>query len=80
MKAAISDGLPRAIGLMAAATIVALLVLFGAVVVPFKAVLLNILSLTATFGAMVWIFQDGHFASLLGVTPTEAPSTSRSRS
>jgi putative drug exporter of the RND superfamily len=38
--------------------------------VPVKAVLLNLLSLTGTFGAMVWIFQDGHLADLLGFTPT----------
>jgi RND superfamily putative drug exporter len=39
------------------------------VVVPLKALLLNLLSLTATFGAMVWVFQEGHLAGLLGFTP-----------
>jgi RND superfamily putative drug exporter len=38
--------------------------------VPIKAVALNLLSLSATFGAMVWIFQDGHLSGLLGFTPT----------
>jgi RND superfamily putative drug exporter len=42
----------------------------GSVLVPLKALLLNVLSLTATFGAMVFIFQDGRFADLLGYTPT----------
>ena len=38
--------------------------MFGSVVVPIKALVLNVLSLTATFGAMVWIFQDGHLSGL----------------
>ena len=42
----------------------------GSLLVPMKALLLNVLSLTATFGAMVWIFQEGHFSGLLGFTPT----------
>ena len=42
----------------------------GSLLVPVKALLLNVLSLTATFGAMVWIFQEGHLADLLGFTPT----------
>jgi RND superfamily putative drug exporter len=44
--------------------------MFGSIVVPLKAIVLNLLSLTATFGAMVWIFQDGHLSGLLGFTPT----------
>ena len=43
---------------------------FGSLLVPVKALVLNTLSLTATFGAMVWIFQDGHLSDLLGFTPT----------
>ncbi|PSR66729.1 hypothetical protein C8258_19615 [Nocardia sp. MDA0666] len=42
----------------------------GSVVLPVKALLMNVLSLTAAFGAMVWIFQDGHLAGVLGFTPT----------
>jgi hypothetical protein len=37
---------------------------------PLKAILLNILSLSATFGGLVWIFQDGHLQNLLGFTST----------
>ena len=44
--------------------------MFGSVIGPLKAIVLNLLSLTATFGSMVWIFQDGHFSSALGFTPT----------
>src|SRR3954452_14460869 len=58
--------LPLAAGIIAAAMIVVLFLFTGSVVVPVKALVLNLLSLTATFGAMVWIFQDGHFASLVG--------------
>jgi len=38
-------------------------------VLPFKAVLLNFLSIGASFGALVWIFQQGHLSTLLGFTP-----------
>ncbi|MEM9564776.1 MAG: MMPL family transporter [Actinomycetota bacterium] len=43
---------------------------FGSIVLPLKAVVLNLLSLTASFGAIVWIFQDGRLTGLLGFTPT----------
>jgi RND superfamily putative drug exporter len=42
---------------------------FGSVVLPVKAVVMSALSLSATFGALVWVFQDGHGAGLLHVTP-----------
>ena len=45
-------------------------VLFRSILVPLKALALNLLSLSAMFGAIVWIFQDGRFASALGYTPT----------
>ena len=48
------------------ATLVLLFMMTGSLVVPIKAVLMNILSLGASFGAMVWIFQDGHLSGLLG--------------
>jgi len=47
---------------------VLLFLAFGSVVLPVKAVLMNVVSLGAAFGAVVYIFQDGHFASLLGFT------------
>ena len=62
--------LPLAIGLIALATFVVLFLFTGSVVVPLKALVLNLLSLAATFGAMVWVFQDGHLSGLLGFTPT----------
>ena len=53
-------------------TLVLLFLAFGSVVLPVKAVVMNVLSLAASFGALVWIFQDGHLSSLLGFTSTGA--------
>jgi len=69
-KAALFDSLPLALILIASAMFVLLFLAFGSVVVPLKALVLNVLSLTASFGAMVWIFQDGHLSGLLGFTAT----------
>jgi RND superfamily putative drug exporter len=43
---------------------------FGSAVLPVKAILMNLVSLGASFGAVVWVFQDGHLAGWLGFTPT----------
>jgi putative drug exporter of the RND superfamily len=64
------DRLPLALGIIAAITAVLLFMMFGSVVIPLKAIVLNLLSLTATFGAMVWIFQDGHLSGVLDFTAT----------
>ena len=61
--------LPAVLSVIAAITFVLLFLLTGSVVLPLKALLLNVLSLTAAFGALVWIFQDGHLGAL-GTTPT----------
>jgi RND superfamily putative drug exporter len=50
------------------AMLVVLFLLFGSVVLPVKAVLMTLLSLTASFGALVWIFQEGHLSGPLGFT------------
>jgi putative drug exporter of the RND superfamily len=69
------DRLPFALGIIGLITVVLLFLMFGSVVIPLKAVVLNLLSLSATFGAMVWIFQDGHLAGLLDVTATGGLAT-----
>jgi len=69
-KEGIFGRLPLALALIAVAMFVLLFLAFGSIVVPLKALALNILSLTATFGAMVWIFQDGNLSDLLNVTAT----------
>ncbi|WP_229904593.1 MMPL family transporter [Lentzea cavernae] len=66
---AIADGLPLMIALLVGATLVLMFLAFGSVVLPIKAVLMSALSLSATFGVLVWVFQEGHFADWLGVTP-----------
>jgi len=66
---AITTRLPLVLGLIAVIMFVLLFLLTGSIVMPLKALALNILSLTAAFGAMVWIFQDGHLGAL-GTTPT----------
>ena len=62
--------LPLAIGIIAVSTFVLLFLMVGSILVPLKALALNLLSLSATFGALVWIFQDGHFAGVLDFTAT----------
>ena len=69
-KASLFSRLPLAAGLIALATFVLLFLMFGSVLVPIKALILNVLSLSATFGALVWIFQDGHLSGVLDFTPT----------
>src|SRR5438309_183651 len=60
---------PTAVAYIMAATMLVLFLLLGSVVLPLKAVVMNLLSISASFGALVWIFQDGHFAHQLGFTP-----------
>jgi RND superfamily putative drug exporter len=66
---AITSRLPVMLSVIAAIMFVLLFLLTGSVAIPIKALVLNLLSLTAAFGAMVWIFQEGHLGGL-GTTPT----------
>jgi RND superfamily putative drug exporter len=66
---AITSRLPVVLGLIAVVTLVLLFLLTGSVVLPLKALVLNVLSLSAAFGAIVWIFQDGHLGAF-GTTST----------
>ena len=65
----IYDQAPLAVIVVVAVTYLLLFLLTGSVVLPLKAVILNFLSIGASFGALVFIFQQGHFADLLGFTP-----------
>ncbi|GAA0911242.1 MMPL family transporter [Virgisporangium aurantiacum] len=56
--------------LVALSTFVLLFLAFGSIVLPLKAILMNVVSIGAAFGAVVWAFQDGHLAGLLGFTST----------
>jgi len=66
---------PAAVTFVVVSTLVVLFLLLGTVVLPIKAVLMNALSITASFGALVWVFQDGHLAGLLGITPAPIDPT-----
>jgi MMPL family len=66
---ATADRMPLVAGLLVGATLLLMFLAFGSVLLPVKAVLMSALSLSATFGILVWIFQDGHLSDLLGVTP-----------
>ena len=57
---------PVAIGFVIAASYISLLILFRSVFLPLKAVLINLMSIFASYGALVFIFQEGHFQRLLG--------------
>ncbi|MBL8126954.1 MAG: MMPL family transporter, partial [Chloroflexia bacterium] len=66
--AAMYADFPRAAALIVAATYLVLLLLFRSVLLPVKAILMNTLSILASYGALVWVFQDGHLDWLLGFT------------
>ena len=67
---------PQAVAFVMLATMVVLFVLLGSVVLPIKAVVMNLLSISASFGALVFVFQDGHGAQLLGFEASSIdPST-----
>ena len=75
-KASLFGLLPVAAAIIAVVTFVLLFLMTGSVVIPAKALVLNLLSLTAVYGAMVWVFQDGNLAGVLGFTPTGTIDTS----
>jgi RND superfamily putative drug exporter len=64
-KSLIGHRLPYGIALIAVAMFVLLFLMTGSVLVPVKALVMNAVSLGATFGALVWVFQDGHLSGLL---------------
>lgn len=68
--AAVVARAPWAIGIVAVTTLVLLFLMTGSVVVPIKALLTNAISLAASLGVLVWVFQDGHLSGLLNFTPT----------
>ena len=68
--ASLGATLPWMALLVGVSTFVLLFLAFGSVVLPVKAIVMNVLSLSATFGVVVWIFQWGHLSGLLQFTPT----------
>jgi RND superfamily putative drug exporter len=74
-KDAIAAKLPWAAGIIALVTLVLVFLLTGSAVIPLQAIMLNALSLTAMFGAVVWVFQDGHLSGALNFTATGSIET-----
>ncbi len=60
---------PYAVGLTLLASGFILFLLFGSLTIPFKAIVMTLLSITASFGALVWIFQEGNLSNLLNFEP-----------
>src|SRR6266487_3066978 len=70
LLASLQATLPYGLLVIIIAVSVLLFLMTGSLLMPIKAIVLNILSLSATFGALVWIFQDGHLQNLLGFQST----------
>ncbi len=70
LLSSIKSHLPWMAGIIIAAMLVLLFLAFGSVVLPIKAVLMNILSISASFGVITWIFADGRLEGFLGYTST----------
>jgi len=68
LKASIADHLPLAVAIVVGATMLVLFLMTGSLVLPLKALLMNVLTLSATFGLLVLIFQDGRLEGLLDYT------------
>ena len=65
----ISGEFPRTAAVVILATLLILAVLLRSIVLPIKAVVMNVLSILASFGALVWIFQEGNLSAILGFAP-----------
>jgi putative drug exporter of the RND superfamily len=63
------DRMPWAIGVTLIASAVILFLLFGSLAIPLKAVIMTLLSISASFGALVWIFQEGNLSNVLNFEP-----------
>jgi RND superfamily putative drug exporter len=72
---AIQDGAPVALLVVVLSTFMLLFLMTGSVLIPIKALLVNALSLTASIGVLVWVFQRGHFEGLLGFTSPDGVET-----
>jgi trehalose monomycolate/heme transporter len=69
LKEGIRTGAPLMVGFVALSMFIVLFLVFGSITLPIKAMIMNSLSLTASFGAIVYVFQDGRFSELLHYEP-----------
>ncbi|MDP1850724.1 MAG: MMPL family transporter [Solirubrobacteraceae bacterium] len=67
-RAGLADRLPLALAVLAITTLLILFAMTGSVVLPFKALLMNVLGISAAFGVLVLVFQDGRLEGLLDYT------------
>jgi RND superfamily putative drug exporter len=74
-KSSLADHLPLAVAIVVLSTFIVLFVMTGSVILPIKALIMNALTLSATFGILVLIFQDGRLEGLLGYTSQGALET-----
>jgi uncharacterized membrane protein YdfJ with MMPL/SSD domain len=74
---ALSDSLPIALAILATTTLVILFLMTGSVILPVKALVMNLLTLSAAFGLLVLIFQDGNLEGLFGFTSQGALESSQ---
>ncbi|MES9536978.1 MULTISPECIES: MMPL family transporter [unclassified Actinomadura] len=70
LMSSLMRSLPKMALVVGVATFVLLFMFFGSIVLPLKAIVMNVLSIGASFGAIVWGFQYGHLAGVLDFTPT----------
>ena len=63
------ERIPLAVGMTLLVSAIVLFLLFGSIAIPIKAVIMTLLSITASFGALVWIFQEGNLHELLDFVP-----------
>ncbi|TDD81837.1 MMPL family transporter, partial [Actinomadura darangshiensis] len=70
LMSSLMESLPKMALVVGVATFILLFMFFGSIVLPLKAIVMNVLSIGASFGAIVWGFQYGHLAGLLDFTPT----------
>ncbi len=76
-QAALADGLPLSLAVLGITTLLILFAMTGSVILPIKALLMNILGLSAAFGVLVLIFQDGRLEGLLDYTSQGALESSQ---
>jgi RND superfamily putative drug exporter len=77
LRASLAERLPWTAAIVLVATTLLLFLAFGSLVLPVKAIVMNAISMTASFGVVVWIFQQGHLEGLLGFTSTGTIETTQ---
>jgi RND superfamily putative drug exporter len=67
--------MPHLVAVLAGAVMLLMFLAFGSLIIPLKAIVMSTLSLGASFGAVIWIFQEGHLADFFGTTPGPIDAT-----